>query len=384
MHSTILRTVHACVQLAALIAYFAGCLENTALSQSAVRTEQVQLESLRLRHSITGTLRSIARGRLAVLEPGRVVEVIVREGDEVRKGDIVARIDARRLEVQKKELESEVERGKADLQRERARLKQAGADLNRAAKLMEERAISDTEYDEYLAAKEIADATILATEKNLDRLTQSIALMQIRIDDMTLRAPFDASVIERLAEPGDWMQAGDAILTLVSTGNLEAWLDVPERFVREVAEYGREVILSSPAIRDAIEVVSVRRISDVNPRVRSLRVVAVIENPTGLLTAGMSIEGWLPLTEEASVMTVHKDALLRRPNQTIVYKVVSEGDSYKAQPIDVQIEFETGTRVAIRTAGVSVGDQVIVEGNERLSPGQIVAPILPTQTKTSF
>jgi predicted deacylase len=61
-------------------------------------------------------------------------------------------------------------------------------------------------------------------------------LLQVRLDDTTIAAPFDGYVIERHVEPGEWVRPGDPIITLVSAGIIEAWIEVPERFAGDIAQ----------------------------------------------------------------------------------------------------------------------------------------------------
>ncbi|EMI16098.1 Secretion protein HlyD [Rhodopirellula maiorica SM1] len=348
---------------------------SVAVAQVPVRVEPVQRQHVQQRHAVTGSLRPVARGNVAAIEAGQLRELGPREGDSIRKGDVLARVDARRLEAQHAEAVAEKAVATADLASANARLKQARADLARGQKLIHQNAIGQQELDAFEAAYEIAQATIASTNSRIDRIEQSIRLIQVRIEDTVIRAPYDASVVRRHVEPGDWVQAGDALLTIVSTGPIEAWLEVPERFVKAIDQFGASVSVRARATNEESNVLSTRRVAEVNPRVRTLGFVVTLDNADGLLSAGMSVDGWIATTGKIETETIHKDAVNRGGGQPFVYRVAKDSEASKAERVPIEILFELPERVAIRSSQLQVGDRVIVEGNERLLPGQNVTVI---------
>ncbi|MCA9133679.1 MAG: efflux RND transporter periplasmic adaptor subunit [Planctomycetales bacterium] len=348
----------------------------TALqAQVPVRVESVQRENVQQRQAVTGTLRPVARGNVAALEAGQLLELAVREGQTIRRGDTVARVDARRLEAQLAETVADKHVAIAALASAQARLTQAQADLARGKKLISQNAIGQQELDGLQAAYDVAEATIESARRGIERIEQSIHLHEVRLADTVIRAPYDASVVQRHVEPGDWVQPGQALLTLVSTGPIEAWLEVPERYVEAIDQLGKYVSVRSRATNKDSQVLATRRVAEVNPRVRTLSFVVTLANPDGLLTPGMSVDGWIATSAQMETETVHKDAVIRSDNQPFVYRVNQSGSESSAERVPIEILFEMRERVAIRSSALVAGDQVIVEGNERLLPGQTVAVV---------
>jgi multidrug efflux pump subunit AcrA (membrane-fusion protein) len=131
-------------------------------------------------------------------------------------------------------------------------------------------------------------------------------------------------------------------------------------------------------------VISTRRVKQVNPRVRTLHFVALLENSDGLLADGMSVDGWIAVTGETESDSVPKDAVTRIDGQPFVYRIEGGKQRMTAQRVPVQILFETPERIAIKAIGLKPGDQVIVEGNERLLPGQQVVVADTRKSPNSF
>jgi RND family efflux transporter MFP subunit len=351
-------------------------LATTVLSaQVPVRVGSVDREPMQQRQAVTGSLRAVARGNVAALEPGQLVELTVREGDAVKKGDIIARIDARRLEAQRAEAAAEKMVAAADLQSSEATAVKAKADHARAEKLYERNAVSRQELDAAQAEALVTTANIDAAKRRIDRIEQTIRLLDVRLKDTRIRAPYDATVVTRHLELGDWVQAGDPLLTLVSTGPIEAWLEVPERYAGEIDGLNNSVAVRSRASRGSLRVLSTKRVADVNPRVRTMHLIVKLENPAGLLAPGMSVEGWIPAGEKREYTSVPKDAVIRSDSLAYVFVIQDSNNTATAKQVPVRVLFETTARVAVESPALATGAQVVVEGNERLTPGQTVTVI---------
>lgn len=353
-------------------------MASTSLNaQTPVRSAMVEFQPMQLRHAVTGSIRAVSRGDVAALEAGRVTKILPRAGHSVKEGDILARIDARRLEAQKREAHANLEVARAELVSREAIAQRAQADLRRAENLVKQNAVSKQEYDLAQANDRVANAEIESAKRQIERLQESIALIDVRLSDTLIKAPYNATVIERHVEPGDWVQPGETLLTLVSSGPVEAWLEVPERYIESLEKYGHEVVVRARATGSASRVLSTRRVSDVNRRVRTIRFVATLENEDELLTPGMSVDAWIAVSGMAEHLSVPKDAVIRNGGSSFVFRVANDSS---AEKIPVQVLFETTDKIAIATAKLKAGEQVIVEGNERLVAGQQVAV---TETKSA-
>ncbi|MEM9364845.1 MAG: efflux RND transporter periplasmic adaptor subunit [Planctomycetota bacterium] len=350
-----------------------------AIGQTSVRVADVRHERIQQRQAVTGTIRAVARGDVAALENGRLEMLDAREGDLVQAGEIVAKIDQRRLRAQIAASQAERSVIESEVTRHKARARQADSDLIRGKNLIARNAISRQEFDAYQAAADAARAETDSALRTIDRIDQEIKLLQIRLSDTEIQAPYDATVVSRHVEVGDWVQSGEPLLTLVSTGDVKAWLEVPERFSsQEIRPQGLTV--RSAATEQPLDVLTVRRVPDVNPAVRTIPFVATIANPAGDLTPGMSVRAWIPSGREDHYLTVPKDALVRRSGQAVVFAV---GESSKAEQVAVRVLFENATRIAVSSSELEAGMKVVVEGNERLLADQTVS-VTPVSTEPAF
>ncbi|MEM8668098.1 MAG: efflux RND transporter periplasmic adaptor subunit [Planctomycetota bacterium] len=360
--------------LAAGLTAGALMLTQPAGAQTPVRVASVRVESLQQQQAVTGSLRAVARGDIAALESGKLLELTVREGDKIREGDVIARVDARRLTTQRSAANADKRVAEAELKRHQATAKRAAADLERGQRLIQQNSLSRQELDRFQAAYDIATAEIDAAKQRIDRAGETIRLLDVRLSDTTVTAPYNALVVARHLEPGDWVQPGDKLLTVVSDGPIQAWLEVPERLAVAIQQDASNIIVQSAALERTLHVTEVKRLADINRRVRTISLIATLENRDGLLVPGMSVEGWVPAGKRGEFMTVPKDAIIRRSGQPTVFAIDHES---KARQVPVRILFENADRVAVESPTLSSNSSVVIEGNERLMPQQAVS-VIPT------
>ncbi|PQO44260.1 efflux RND transporter periplasmic adaptor subunit [Blastopirellula marina] len=359
-----------------LLALFALIGASTAAAQMqpvAVRAVPVELQKVQPHHRFTGSLRAISRGSVAALEDGRVLEVTVREGATVKQNDVIAIVDSRRLEAQQGELQAALLTAQALVSQRQAELRQTKLDLERSHTLVGRNAISQQQHEHNETEVAVAEARLATDQRRIAEIERQIELMQVRLDDTTVRAPYDAQVIARLAQPGEWIKAGEPFVTLVSTGKIEAWLEIPERYSGVLSQYAQQPTVKIVGNDQQFTASSAKRVHEVHPRTRTFQFVLTLEDPEHELSPGMSVDAWLPIGPEQDDLTVPKDAVVRAGGAAYVYKAVEgeKGTIAVRQPI--QVKYETANLIVIDAIGLAPGDKVIIEGNERLLPNTPIA-----------
>jgi RND family efflux transporter MFP subunit len=339
-----------------------------------VHVAPVLSETLEAFRPFTGSLRAVSRAGIAALEEGQVMEVTVQEGDRIEKGHVLARLDDRRLRAQLGEKEASLEVSKATLAQRNAELDRAKQDYSRSENLLQNAVVTEKEFDHAIADVAVAEAQVNAAEKLVHQIESEIELLKVRLEDLTVEAPFTGKVIERHVEPGVWIHQGDQVATLVSSGTIEAWIEVPERYAKPVSSIDHPIDIEIHATGNRVTAHRAEAIPDVHSRTRNFWLVARIPNENDRLAPGMSIQGWLPTSEKSHQLTVFKDAVIRDSISAFVYKAVQgEDGGQQAVRVPVRVIFEAGDRVAVTSSNLAEGDLVVIEGNERLLPGTKVS-----------
>ena len=185
-------------------------------------------------YTVTGDLRAVSRAEVAAREAGAVDTAPVNEGDTVKKGDVLVNLDHRRLDAARAETQAQIAAARSVVVQREADRNRMAQDLEMKKPLLGKGAISKRELLDAEQAFAVAEAAHLSAKETLIEATSRMDLLDIRYHDLDILAPFDGRVIARHVEPGEWLVPGQAVVTLVSTGTIEAWLQVPERYAADV------------------------------------------------------------------------------------------------------------------------------------------------------
>lgn len=364
------------IRYAAPAALLFACASNVMGQQvpAAVLTDTVKKEMVQEHRRVTGSLQAVARSSIASQEAGQLVEILTDEGMTVAEGDVIARLDDRRLRAQVAEAEARVNRVESDLVERQSELTFAEFEMQRLSKLRQTNVASSRESMEAKSRFDSAMARVEGARRAINEGQRQVELLKIRLEDMVVRAPFHARVVKRQVDPGEWIEPGEPIVTLVSTGAIEARLEVPERFASSVGRNSSRIYADVTSLGQTVPSSDVRVIPDVDPQARSFSVVLTLDNPESQMAPGMSVVAWIPTSDEAEHLTVPKSAVVRNGRDAYVYRseIDAKGVATAAKTL-VTVLFDWQDRVVITANTLAAGDNVIVEGNERIAPGTPLA-----------
>jgi HlyD family secretion protein len=211
---------------------------------------------------------------IATKRAGRVEEVLVREGDLVEPGQLLARIDIDELTALRLEAEAQLERARdarrtaaAVLAQHESELKLARIDLARSESLAPEGAVSRQELDHDRTRRETAEAAMRAAQEKLHETESAIAAaaaslqrVQVQIDESTLVSPIRGRVLYRLAEPGEVLAAGGKVVTMLDLADVYMTVFLPTEQAGQVA-YGAEARMVLDALPGLVLPASVSFVS---------------------------------------------------------------------------------------------------------------------------
>jgi len=328
--------------------------------------EEARTERLVNARGVTGEIRSRLRSELAAQVAGLVLELRVEEGDGVEQGDTVARLDDERAQAQLERAQSEVAAAEAEIDQYNAELDEARRDLERLRQLEERGSVNPAQMDAAATLVSSRRALLAGARADLRTARADVSLARRVLEDMTITAPFAGRVVRKSTEVGQWVGAGEAVCTIVSLDALEARIDVPEGILGALQSSSEPVELLLPAVAGPMRGSVLSVVPEADSLSRLFPVRLTVEDPEGVLRPGMSLTAMVPTGERRELLTVSKDAVLRNDAGEFVY--INRNGAAQVAPI--QRRFAVGDRVVIRSPVISAGTQVVVDGNERLFPGQ--------------
>ncbi len=334
---------------------------------SLVTVDPVRLEPLSRTVPIIGRLVSVQSGKVSAETNGTVRQLNVAIGDRVEAGELIVRLDDVTERAQIAIQQSQIQEAMAELQVWNAELQLAEQNLKRQDDLKKSGAFSRAKHEDAIQTLAKAKANILRAKANIQTQKATRRLTEIALKKSEIRAPYAGVISEKLTELGAYVRAGDTIVTLVSDTNLEIEADIPSARLDGLV-VGKTVsweLADGRAFKAIVR--ALLPIENPLTRTRPVRFTPLFKTPVRRLADSQTLTINIPLFVNKNILTVHKDAIIERGGNSVVYVVANQ----IAEARRVYLGESVGPRIEV-TSGLSKGDLVIVRGNERLRPGSLV------------
>ena len=281
--------------------------------------------------------------------PGTVAQISFDSGRSVQAGEVLAELDTRQERAQLAATEA---------QRDLAKINHA-----RMQQLVNEGVISRQDYDKAMAEQKQTEA--------------NVAEIQATIARKTIRAPFAGVLGIRQANLGQYLAAGNPIVSLQSLNPIYVNFSVPQQELSQMRP-GRTIHFTSdslPGIEFTGRINALESVVD--PATRNLQVQATVNNPGGKLRPGMFVQVAVGVGEQRAIIPLPASAISYAPFGDSVYVVADltspEGKSYRGvRQQFVKVEGARGDQVGV-VSGIKPGEEIVTSGVFKLRNGAAVA-----------
>jgi membrane fusion protein (multidrug efflux system) len=340
---------------------------------------------------VTGTLMADAQTEVAAENAGRVLAVHVERGSVVRAGAVLARLDGE--DAKNQLLEAEATEGQTmaklgltpgaafdpaqtpDARKARATMERAEADHERYAKLVAGGMVSRSEYELRRADALTARAQYDAELNTARQLYQTLLAQRARVGmarkaahDSEVRAPWDGLIAEKHVQPGQYVQRGSRIATLVRVDPLRVELAVPETGVAAVRR-GQKVEFHVQAHADRTFEGSIAYVGpSLRADSRALVVEALVPNRDGRLSPGLFATARIELPAARPSVVVPLAAVRTEAGVSTAFVVRNE----RAEMRLVQLGRELPDGLVEIQRGIVAGEKVVAKPAEKLGDGSLV------------
>lgn len=354
-----------------LIAQLSGCdrgvAQNAPPPPPEVSAAPVLVKPVSQWDNFNGRVEAVQSVQLRPRVSGYIDSVNYREGDEVRKGQVLFTIDDRSYRAA-------LEQAKAELARARSQASLARSESGRSEKLIGTQAISREAWEQRRAAASQAQAEVLAAEAAVD-------MAQLNLDFTRVTAPIDGRASRAMITAGNLVTAGDSasvLTTLVSQQQMYVYFDVDENtflHYQAMARQGqqRQALPVEIALAGDQGFPHEGRVDFLDNQLTAstgtIRMRALLDNPQRQFTPGLFARVRLPGSAQFEAILIDDKAVLTDQDRRYVYVVDGEG---KAQRRDIQPgAMVEGLRIV--KSGLQAGDRVIVAGLQKVfMPGMPV------------
>ncbi|MEM9577560.1 MAG: efflux RND transporter periplasmic adaptor subunit [Pseudomonadota bacterium] len=356
--------------LSVLVAGFGPVVAQAQNGPAAVGVETVEFQVIAETVPLFAEVVTAREGTIASRISGTVEDVLVLEGAAVEAGDVIARLDTELLEILARQAEAQMAEANAGITIAQSRLSRASNALARIEGLRDTASFSSSRFDDAQSDFFQAQGLLAEAEARVKTAEATLAERRYQLARAEITAPFPGIVLEVDTNPGEFISSGASVVTLLDTGSIEIEASVPSKYI-SVLEPGLQIDGFTEA-GDALtlELRVLLPTEDTATRTRPVRFVSSQLTELDALAIGQSITVNIPVSIPREVLSVPKDALVQARGGWTVF-VAADG---KAQPRPVQIGVALGDRFEVLD-GLAEGDVVVTRGNERLRPGQDIAPM---------
>lgn len=342
----------------------------------------------------SGTVEGAETVELAFQVAGRAARVLVEEGQRVRRGELLAELDASDYRFGLEAAEAQAAAARANLDKARAgvraeELEQARAayaraedEYHRYRQLYERRSMAPADFAKVEAAWRAARAQLEMAERGAreeDRRAADAVAGQAqaqveasrkRVADTRLVSPIDGVVARRGIDPGEMAGAGVPVFSIVALDPARVRVGIPEADIGEVRRGQRAVVLvpslGNEEFAGTVETVGVA--ADPNSRTYSAKIA--VPNPRLRLKAGMIAETRVAVDRMAEAIVIPGEAIVRDPQgATLVYVYYPEKRRVHARRVETGAVNGRSVEVA---SGLAADDLVVVAGQHRVREGSAV------------
>jgi len=303
---------------------------------------------------------------------GILTEVYVTEWVKVKKGDALAKLDTREIDVFFQKAGAAVEVAKANLLQAEVADHRANREYERGLKLKEEGLVTQQSLDDSSTEKEAAKARIEAAKAQLRVAEEDVRQAQTRLSKAMIRSPMDGMVSLRNVNVGDFVGelGGKAMFRVVDNRTLDLTVTVPSIEMAAV-RVGQPLTFSTDALPNKVFTGKVMFINPaVNEADRSVKIVAEVDNTSEELKGGLFVKGRILTGKRTEVIKIPQTALLTWDVAAKKAEVfVVNGDLARRQT--VRTGNLSGDQVEI-TSGLTPGQQVISRGGFNVKDGDKV------------
>lgn len=338
-----------------------------AQAPALVQVDKVKKQPLTQTVPVIGKLVALRAGNVAARIAGSVDDMRVRVGDRVKAGQILALLSTEALKAQVILAESSLLDAKAELKTELAQADLSRKELKRQEGLKKSVAFSQARHEDAQQKLVVSLAKVESAKAKIAIKKASLEIAKLNLAYATVKAPYDGVVVQSFTENGAYLRNGDPIIRLIDDKSLEVEAEVPFNRIAGLT-IGRQVTLAfDNGEKHAAKVRAVLPSENPLTRTRLVRFTPDFMGKPALLAEGQSLTLSIPAGEKREILSVHKDAILKRGGADIVYVVLNG----KAVPKTITIGEGIDGRMEVLD-GLKVGDEVVVRGNERLRPGSTV------------
>jgi membrane fusion protein (multidrug efflux system) len=339
---------------------------STPFEERKVEVTEVMPRPISYKVSAVGSLKTLEDVTISPKKAGIIQKIFVKEGDQVKKGQILVQLDDVDARLQVNMSEARVKEAEASLETDRTT-------LARYQKLWETKVIPQQTYDDLTLKVKLDEARLALAKSELNLAKQNLL-------DHRIVSPIDGVMNLKIAALGEHVNVApkDEILKIVQMDPLEVEFYVPEHLGGAI-HIGSKIQFTVKAFPEEKFLAILRFISSTaDPATRNVKMKALVQNPSYRLKPGFFAEVSIQTGGNPSALIIPESSLFSQEGKFFIY-IVQDGTA-KRKEVETGVRFEGKVEVL---KGIQKGEWVVTAGHEQLSEGVKVKIGTPPSKSTN-
>lgn len=285
---------------------------------------------------------------------GRIIYLNIEEGDYVRRGQIVGKIDNETLENSIAEVETALDLATETYERQK--------------KLWDQEIGSEIQY--------------LQAKNNKERLEKNLATLQTQLKKANITSPLSGFVEMKMQKAGEMAAPGNPIALIINTGSVKVVVDAPDKMIKSI-KTGDKVSVTFPAFNKTFDAKVSKIGKTINPSNRTFEVEIAVDNKEGNLKPNLL--AMVTITEEVieDIVMVPMEVVQQNVSGDYFVYISKLGeDGQYASYTPVEIGISNGGNMIV-TSGLEVGDVLIIDGGRIVSDNDLINPVTSNSEELS-
>lgn len=336
----------------------------------SVRVEPAKRSTVEVLGVFSSSLQAEQEMEIMAGMAGRLAAVNVKEGQIVKRGTLLARLDDKELQLQFKQISARLQASRASLRQVESRLQRARADYDRIKQLFERKAATQQELENVRYQVENAEVDYAVAQTQLQQIEADYELMRLRLQNVNIEAPISGVITSTPPIAGGHVNTSTLIARITVLDSLEVVFNVPERDINKI-KLGQKLLISTDAFPGRqFEGVVHHLEAAIDPQTRTMAVRGRVANPQLQLRPGMSARVEIVLDRKENILAVPREAIMLLAGGSYVYTV--QENRAKLQKVKTGVEGRERVEIV---EGLREGEMVVVVGQQDLQDGQTVVPL---------
>lgn len=336
--------------------------ETQAEQEIPVKVAEVEQRDINLFQTFYGTAVPYAEANVQGKYGGKIVFLKGKEGDDVKKGEIIVRFDDSDTQLQLQQAIANKNSALEQVNQAQSNFETVQADVERQEKLFKDGIVPQKTVDDARNGLQSAQATLNSARESVKQAEAQIDLLENTLNDFKIAAPISGVIDEKHYNLNEVYRAGDILYHIIDIDKVYLEVEIPETYISQIKEkMDVQVFFDSLEDQEFAGVID-RIIPKGDPQSRNFLAKAIVENPERQIKPSMFSRINVRTKSIPGALIIDNKALIEEGGNFYVFKVVDN----QVKKVAVEIKHREDISVAVASDELQPGNQVVVEGTDKL------------------